>query len=226
MFLTLSDWSIAVMRTMLALGALLIALSVPAPNLAAAENSVASPASTESAFVDTSAVVTLEDVEGLSAEQVNTMVSELTGTDAEVSVDTQTLRELLADEGEYVLPVAASASKPWTDAATSPIAPAALDSAHIEYITMIGSALPKTLRVCANWGASSCNTSGPTGWLTNGQKSNVKFGWSDTDGYHHPSTDCTTYTSFGVITYTFTTPGWVKTGGLNGGTWRVNMYCS
>lgn len=211
------------MRRISVLGASrLIALAIPTP--ASAEPSqVALPA--EERIVTQGEVVTLADVSGLDGSDINSLVAARSGTDGEVTVDHEALLKHLSVHGEYVLPVAASASAKWADA-SGPITIAAVNDAHIEYITMMGSAPPKTLRVCRTWTSTTCNTSGSTGWLNNGQKTNIKFGWPDTDGYHHPSNSCTTYASWGVISYTFTKAGWIKTSGLNGGTWRVNMYCA
>lgn len=178
------------------------------------------------ATVQAGVALTLNDIEGLYDAALNRYVADRTGTDAKVSVDRESLVTILTVDGHYILPIAASASKQWNSVGTFPLAPTGLNDANIEYITMMGSAPPKTLRVCKNWTATTCDTSGPTGWLNNGQKSSIKFGWPDTDGYHHPSNSCTTYASFGVITYTFTKAGWIKTSGLSGGTWRVNMYCT
>lgn len=76
-----------------------------------------------------------------------------------------------------------------------------------------------------HWGATTCNLTGGTGWLYRSENSQAKFGWQDADGYHHPSTNCTSTANFGVISYTFNQSGWVKLSGLAGFAWHVNMYC-
>lgn len=183
------------------------------------------PASAEEPRVNTGAVLTLADVRERTQDELSDYLTQATGTDGDVKVDREGLLELLADGGEIIVPVAASGSLEWDDSES--FEPHAVSNASINYFPVLGSGPPHYLLVCRDWGATACSSSSPRGWLYRGENSKQKFGWPDTDGYHHPSSNCETRaTAFGVITYTFTTPGWVKLSGLGGLTWFVNMNCT
>lgn len=68
-----------------------------------------------------------------------------------------------------------------------------------------------------HWGATTCNLTGGTGWLYRSENSQAKFGWQDADGYHHPSTNCTSTANFGVMNTMFyfgpwADPPWIDEG--------------
>ena len=81
------------------------------------------------------------------------------------------------------------------------------------------------LHTFRSWGTSACASSSPTGWLYNNETSNAKFSWTDTDGYHHPSSSCMTQASALGLYYQNRIVGWVKLSRQWGGTWLDQMCC-
>lgn len=45
----------------------------------------------------------------------------------------------------------------------------------------------RTIRVCRDWGTTSCRAGSPTGRLKPGENSGTKFTWQDTDGFNDGS---------------------------------------
>ena len=127
---------------------------------------------------------------------------------------------------ERVVPDALSPTAASTgDSTTTNVSPlVVVNDASITYQRRTGGR--SSLLVCHNWGTSGCASG--TGSLSSGQNSASKFGWSDTDGYLHPSNSCKTRASatfFLQVSYSFYDYGWIKVSGLYGGAWVVEMWC-
>jgi hypothetical protein len=42
----------------------------------------------------------------------------------------------------------------------------------------------QAIKICKNWGSTSCATASPTCWLNPGENSKTKCKWTDADGYN------------------------------------------
>lgn len=97
------------------------------------------------------------------------------------------------------------------------------NDANIRYIAESGA--DASLLTCRDWGTNGCADASPRGRLASGQDSRGQFGWSDTDGYYHPSDNCRSEARWGPFVLVIHKAGWVKLSGLYGGTWEVTVTC-
>lgn len=89
---------------------------------------------------------------------------------------------------------------------------------------------PAFIRICRDWGnwAGGCARNSVEGILYDGEDSLTKYGWADVDGFYHPSTLCYSQASIGhwiQFSHSANRTGWVKTFGVNGSTWTVQITC-
>lgn len=187
------------------------------------------------AFADEGGLITpvgsisVNAIRVMDSEQVASLITQHTGTDASVTVDKEALTRLLETQIRISLPVAASQGSEYAkkeSRLTTGVAPFALNDATITYNRPLGSNARTALAVCRNWGVSTCTSGNGHGFLNDGQNTYQKYGWPDSDGYYHPSVSCETRATFGPFSYTFRTIGWVKLSGTGGlSAWLVQMWC-
>ena len=166
--------------------------------------------------------ISASEIDSLSSRQLSDRISRATGIP--VTVNKGEVLAALRERGTFTVPLAVSADS--AKAVKAEVAPMAVpNDANVKYNRPLAGNGRVNLKVCRSWGTSACASSSPTGWLYNNETSNAKFSWTDTDGYHHPSSSCMTQASALGLYYQNRIVGWVKLSGLWGGTWLVQMWC-
>lgn len=185
-------------------------------------------ADTRASLVTPRGALSVVQLESMSAQEIADRLIQDTGSDASLIVDKEQLISLVRTRGTISLPVATTQ----TAADISPartFAALGLNDASITYDRPLASNARTTLTVCRSWGptpSSGCARSGGDGNLLHRENTRNKFGWSDSDGYYHPSNTCETRATYGPLSYTFGTTGWVKLSGTAGfSAWLVQMWC-
>lgn len=164
--------------------------------------------------------ISIAQVKALSDARLADRITRATGVS--VTVKKTELLAALEERGPFTVPVVVAVGSR-TEGGVTPMA--VPNDARVKYNRPLNGNGRASLKVCKSWGSSACGSSSPTGWLYNNENSGTKFGWSDTDGYHHPSSACMTQASALGLYYQNEIVGWVKLSGLWGGTWLVQMWC-